>query len=57
MASDALNNFADSVELAAKAGVIAVIEPGGSIRDEEVFKKAEELGLSLFTGGSRTFRH
>lgn len=57
MASDAFFPFADSVELAAKAGVIAVIEPGGSIRDEEVFKKAEELGLSLFTGGSRTFRH
>ena len=33
------------------------IEPGGSIRDEEVFKKAEELGVSLFVGGSRTFRH
>ena len=38
-------------------GVIAVIEPGGSIRDNEVFEKAEELGLSLFAGGSRTFRH
>lgn len=57
MASDAFFPFADSVELAAKAGVAAVIEPGGSIRDEEVFKKAEELGVSLFVGGSRTFRH
>ena len=57
MASDAFFPFADSVELAHKAGVVAVIEPGGSIRDNEVFKKAEELGLSLFAGGSRTFRH
>ena len=57
MASDAFFPFADSVELAAKAGVVAVIEPGGSIRDEEVFKKAEELGLPIFTGGTRTFRH
>ena len=57
MASDAFFPFADSIELAARAGVSAVIEPGGSIRDEEVFKKAEELGVSLFVGGSRTFRH
>ena len=57
MASDAFFPFADSIELAAKAGVSAVIEPGGSIRDEEAFKKAEELGVSLFVGGSRTFRH
>ena len=57
MASDAFFPFADSIELAAKAGVSAVIEPGGSIRDDEVFKKAEELGVSLFVGGSRTFRH
>ena len=57
MASDAFFPFADSIELAHKAGVAAVIEPGGSIRDDEVFKRAEELGLSLFAGGSRTFRH
>lgn len=57
MASDAFFPFADSIELAAKAGIAAVIEPGGSIRDEEVFAKAEELGISLFVGGSRTFRH
>ncbi|MEG1602263.1 MAG: bifunctional phosphoribosylaminoimidazolecarboxamide formyltransferase/IMP cyclohydrolase [Cloacibacillus sp.] len=57
LASDAFFPFADSVELAAKAGVTAVIEPGGSIRDDEVIQKAEELGLSLFIGGTRTFRH
>lgn len=57
MASDAYFPFPDSIELAHKAGVVAVIEPGGSIRDKEVFKRAEELGLTLFIGGSRTFRH
>ena len=57
MASDAFFPFPDTVELAAKAGVIAVIEPGGSIRDDSVFKAVEELGLSMFVGGSRTFRH
>lgn len=57
MASDAFFPFPDSIEHAAEAGVKAVIEPGGSIRDEEVFKRAEELGITLFIGGSRTFRH
>jgi len=57
MASDAFFPFPDSIEHAAAAGVVAVIEPGGSIRDEEVFKRAEELGVSMFVGGSRTFRH
>jgi phosphoribosylaminoimidazolecarboxamide formyltransferase/IMP cyclohydrolase len=57
MASDAFFPFPDSIEHAAEAGVAAVIEPGGSIRDEEVFKRAEELGISMFVGGSRTFRH
>ena len=57
MASDAFFPFPDTVELAHKAGVIAVIEPGGSIRDSQVFQRAEELGLSLFEGGTRTFRH
>jgi len=57
MASDAFFPFPDTVELAAKEGVIAVIQPGGSIRDEEVAKRAAELGISMFVGGSRTFRH
>lgn len=57
LASDAFFPFPDSVELAAKAGVIAIIQPGGSIRDAEVAKTAEELGVSMFTGGGRTFRH
>lgn len=57
LASDAFFPFPDTIELAAKDGVIAVIQPGGSIRDEEVSKRAEELGISMFVGGSRTFRH
>lgn len=57
MASDAFFPFPDSIELAHRAGVVAVIEPGGSIRDSQVFQRAEELGLSLFEGGTRTFRH
>jgi phosphoribosylaminoimidazolecarboxamide formyltransferase/IMP cyclohydrolase len=57
MASDAFFPFPDTIELAAKEGVAAVIQPGGSIKDEEVFKRAEELGISMFVGGSRTFRH
>lgn len=57
LASDAFFPFPDSVEVAAKAGVAAIIQPGGSIRDAEVAKTAEETGVSMFVGGGRTFRH
>ena len=57
LASDAFFPFPDTIELAAKAGVKAVIQPGGSIKDDDVAKRAEELGISMFVGGSRTFRH
>jgi phosphoribosylaminoimidazolecarboxamide formyltransferase/IMP cyclohydrolase len=57
LASDAFFPFPDSVELAAKAGVAAIIQPGGSIGDEGVARRARELGVSMFVGGSRTFRH
>jgi phosphoribosylaminoimidazolecarboxamide formyltransferase/IMP cyclohydrolase len=57
MASDAFFPFPDSLEEAAKAGISAVIQPGGSIRDEEVFEAAERLEISMFLTGSRTFRH
>ncbi len=57
MASDAFFPFPDSVEEAAKHGIKAIIQPGGSIRDEEVFKKAEELGVCMVTTGVRAFRH
>lgn len=57
MASDAFLPFPDSVEEAAKHGIAAVIQPGGSMRDQEVFAKAEELGLIMVTTGVRAFRH
>jgi len=57
MASDAFFPFPDAVEEAAKNGIAAIIQPGGSIRDDEVFKKAEELGVAMVTTGVRAFRH
>ena len=57
LASDAFFPFADSIEIAAKAGIHWVIQPGGSIRDEEVFARAKELGTNLVITGARHFRH
>ncbi len=57
MASDAFFPFPDSVEEAAKHGISAIIQPGGSIRDAEVFAKADELGIAMVTTGVRAFRH
>jgi phosphoribosylaminoimidazolecarboxamide formyltransferase / IMP cyclohydrolase len=57
MASDAFFPFPDCVEEAAKHGISAIIQPGGSIRDEEVFAKANELGIVMVTTGVRAFRH
>jgi phosphoribosylaminoimidazolecarboxamide formyltransferase/IMP cyclohydrolase len=57
MASDAFFPFPDTLELAHNAGVAAIIQPGGSIRDDEVERRALELGVSMFIGGTRTFRH
>lgn len=57
MASDAFFPFPDSIETAAEAGIAAVIQPGGSIRDTEVVEAAQRLGISMFTSGWRTFRH
>lgn len=57
MASDAFFPFPDGVEAAAKAGVSVIIQPGGSVRDDQVFKRAEELGISMFISHFRTFRH
>ncbi len=57
MASDAFFPFPDGVEEAAKAGVTAVIQPGGSIRDEEVIAAANRLGLAMVFTGRRHFRH
>ncbi|MCL2526609.1 MAG: bifunctional phosphoribosylaminoimidazolecarboxamide formyltransferase/IMP cyclohydrolase [Coriobacteriia bacterium] len=56
-ASDAFIPFPDTVEVLAAAGVKAIIHPGGSIRDEEVVKVADDLGVILVATGRRHFRH
>ncbi|MCA9471106.1 MAG: bifunctional phosphoribosylaminoimidazolecarboxamide formyltransferase/IMP cyclohydrolase [Nitrospirales bacterium] len=57
MASDAFFPFRDGLDAAAKAGVTAVIQPGGSIRDEEVIKAADEHDMAMIFTGMRHFRH
>jgi len=57
MASDAFFPFPDSVELAAKAGITAIIHPGGSIRDAESIAAANEHQIAMVTTGVRHFRH
>lgn len=57
MASEAFFPFRDSIDLAAAARVAAIIEPGGSVRDEEVIRAADEHGLPLVFTGRREFRH
>lgn len=57
LASDAFFPFADSIEEAAKQGISAVIQPGGSVRDAEVIARADELGLAMVLTGVRAFRH
>lgn len=57
MASDAFFPFRDGIDNAAKAGIKAVIQPGGSIRDEEVIAAANEAGIAMVFTGKRHFRH
>lgn len=57
VASDAFFPFPDGVEEAARAGATAVIQPGGSVRDEEVIAAADKLGLAMILTGIRHFRH
>ena len=57
VASDAFFPFADGLLAAAEAGATAVIQPGGSIRDEEVIKAADDAGLAMVFTGMRHFRH
>ena len=57
VASDAFFPFPDGVEEAAKAGATAVIQPGGSVRDEDVIAAADRLGLAMMFTGVRHFRH
>ncbi len=57
MSSDAFFPFSDAMEEAVKLGVVSFIQPGGSVRDEEVIKRADELGVSMVFSGRRYFRH
>lgn len=57
LASDAFFPFDDTVRLAKEYGVTAIIQPGGSIRDEDSIKACDELGISMVTTGMRHFKH
>ncbi|HEX9018160.1 MAG TPA: bifunctional phosphoribosylaminoimidazolecarboxamide formyltransferase/IMP cyclohydrolase [Anaerolineaceae bacterium] len=57
MASDAFFPFPDSVEVAAAAGVTAIVQPGGSVRDAESIEAADKAGIAMVTTGVRHFRH
>jgi len=57
LASDAYFPFADGIEAAAEAGVAAVVQPGGSVRDAEVLAAADKLGIAMVYTGVRHFRH
>jgi phosphoribosylaminoimidazolecarboxamide formyltransferase/IMP cyclohydrolase len=56
-ASDAFFPFRDGLDVAAEAGVRAVIQPGGSVRDAEVIEAADEHGIAMVFTGERHFRH
>ncbi|MBE9568103.1 MAG: bifunctional phosphoribosylaminoimidazolecarboxamide formyltransferase/IMP cyclohydrolase [Proteobacteria bacterium] len=57
MASDAFFPFRDGIDAAHEAGIVAVIQPGGSMRDEEVIAAADEYGMAMVFTGMRHFRH
>ena len=57
LASDAFFPFRDGLDEAAKHGITAVIQPGGSVRDAEVVAAADEHGLAMVFTGVRHFRH
>ena len=57
MASDAFFPFRDTIDQAAEAGIRAVIQPGGSMRDEEVIAAADEHDMAMVFTGERHFRH
>lgn len=57
LASDAFFPFADNVEEIAKAGIKAIIQPGGSVRDQESVEAADKYGLAMVFTGVRHFRH
>jgi phosphoribosylaminoimidazolecarboxamide formyltransferase/IMP cyclohydrolase len=57
LGSDAFFPFRDGVDQAAEAGVRAIIQPGGSVRDAEVIEAADEHGIAMILTGQRQFRH
>jgi phosphoribosylaminoimidazolecarboxamide formyltransferase/IMP cyclohydrolase len=57
MASDAFFPFADGIEAAVAAGITAIVQPGGSIRDAEVVAAADKAGVAMIVTGVRHFRH
>lgn len=57
LASDAFFPFADNIEVAAKAGIKAIIQPGGSVRDEEVIEACDKHGITMVFTGIRHFKH
>jgi phosphoribosylaminoimidazolecarboxamide formyltransferase/IMP cyclohydrolase len=57
MASDAFFPFRDNVDMAADAGIRAIIQPGGSMRDQEVIDAADEHDMAMVFTGTRHFRH
>jgi phosphoribosylaminoimidazolecarboxamide formyltransferase/IMP cyclohydrolase len=57
MASDAFFPFRDGIDAAAETGISAIIQPGGSMRDDEVIQAANEHGLAMVFTGMRHFRH
>ena len=56
-ASDAFFPFADGLEILTSAGVVAIVQPGGSVRDEEVIAAADKAGVAMFFTGTRHFSH
>ena len=57
LASDAFFPFRDGIDAAAERGVLAVVQPGGSMRDDEVIRAADEHGMTMVFTGMRHFRH
>jgi len=57
MASDAFFPFPDAIEIAAEAGITAIVQPGGSIRDKEIIEKVNEFAMAMYFTGYRVFKH
>jgi phosphoribosylaminoimidazolecarboxamide formyltransferase/IMP cyclohydrolase len=57
MASDAFFPFPDGIEVAAEAGIEAIVQPGGSVNDEDVISAANEHDIAMAFTGQRAFKH